>query len=69
MENVCHEPAKTCCKSGLHASALRRSYIPMNGALLGIVPACTLSRVAAFLLSPPLRRVYGVSDGEGVQDS
>ena len=26
-------------------------------------------RVAAFLLFPPLRRVYGTSDGEGVQDS
>ena len=30
MDNVCHEPVKTCCKSGLHASALRRSYIPIK---------------------------------------
>ena len=30
MEHACHEPVKTCCKSELHASALRRSYIPMK---------------------------------------
>ena len=43
----------TCCKSGLHASALRRSYIPMNGALPGIVPAARSRLMAAFLHSHP----------------
>ena len=59
---------KESCGQGLHASALRRSYIPMNGALPGIVPACTLPR-SGVLTFPPLRRVHGASDGEGVQDS